>query len=309
MSKNFINKTHIEGVIYEHALEMKTTGPNSKAPGTQYIRGSISIATDNAMTNIVPVYFSYVTAKTAKGGDNATYGVLKNIMDGVIGTYMKDGAEKAGKVRIDSALGLNDFYPPNSNELVSQRRNEGGFVHTVDVLQDDENSRNTFECDILITNVVRIEADEERNLPEKVLVKGAIFDFRKALMPYEFTATNPNAMNYFEDLGASQSNPVLTKIWGRQVSTTIVKTTVEESAFGEASVKETKSTRRDLLITGAAKEPYIWDDESTMTAAELKEAIANREVALAAAKERSQKSAITPATPAAAPAGSANFNF
>ena len=77
MSKNFINKTHIEGVIYEHALEMKTTGPNSKAPGTQYIRGSISIATDNAMTNIVPVYFSYVTAKTNKDKDNATYGVLR----------------------------------------------------------------------------------------------------------------------------------------------------------------------------------------------------------------------------------------
>ena len=308
--KAIINKTHIEGVLYEHSLEMKTTGPNSKAPGTQYIRGTIKIATDDDMTNIVPVYFSYSTAKTAQNKDNATYGVLKNIMDGVIGTYMKDGKEKAGKVRVDSVLGLNDFYPRDSKELVSTRRNEGGFVHTCDTLVSDENARNTFECDMLITNVVRVEADEERELPEKVIVKGAIFDFRKALMPYEFVATNPNAMNYFEDLGASQSNPVFTKIWGRQVSQVVVKKTVEESAFGEASVRETRTTRSELLITGAAKEPYIWDDETTITAVELAEAISNREIHLAEAKQRSLEAATAAPTPAATTAPAhADFNF
>lgn len=308
--KAIINKTHIEGVLYEHSLEMKTTGPNSKAPGTQYIRGAIKIATDDDMTNIIPVYFSYSTAKTAQNKDNATFGVLKNIMDGVIGTYMKDGKEKAAKVRVDSALGLNDFYPRGSKELVSTRRNEGGFVHTCDTLSSDENTRNTFECDMLITNVIRVEADEERELPEKVVVKGAIFDFRKALMPYEFVATNPNAMNYFEDLGASQSNPVFTKIWGRQVSQVVVKKTIEESAFGEASVRETRTTRSELLITGAAKEPYIWDDETTITATELAEAISNREIHLAEAKQRSMEAATATPTPAATTAPAhADFNF
>lgn len=310
--KAMINKTHIEGFLYEHDLELKTSGPNSKNPGTEFISGTVSIATDDAGVNVVPVHFTYVTATTAKGNANATFTTLKNIIDGVIGTQMKDGKDKAGKLRIDSALGLNEFYSDRNGkeELVSAKRNEGGFVHTCDVLNEDEKTRNTFECDMLITNCRRIEADPEKNIAEKVIVKGAIFDFRKSLLPIEFTALNPNAMNYFEDLGASQSNPVFTKVWGRQVSETVVKKTVEESAFGEAAVKETKSTRRDFVITGASKEPYVWDDESTMTAAELQEAIANREVYLAGVKQRQDeyKASKGQAPANAAPAAGA-FNF
>lgn len=308
-----INKTHIEGYIYEHDLELKVSGPNSKSPGTQFITGTVSIATDDMGVNVVPVHFTYVTATTAKGGANATFTTLKNIIDGVIGTIMKDGKEKAGKLRIDSALGLNEFYSDRNGteELVSAKRNEGGFVHTCDVLNEDEKIRNTFECDMLITNCHRIEGDPDKNIPEKVIVKGAIFDFRKALLPIEFTALNPNAMNYFEDLGATQSNPILTKVWGRQVSETVEKKTIEESAFGEASVKITKSSRRDFVITGAAKEPYVWDDESTMTAAELTEAIAAREVYLAGIKQRQDE---YKASKGAAPANAATpaqgvFNF
>ena len=308
-----INKTHIEGYIYQHDLLLNVSGPNSKNPGTQFITGTVSLATDDLGVNVVPVHFTYVTATTTKGSANATFTTLKNIIDGVIGTVMKDGKDKAGKLRIDSALGLNEFYTDRNGkeELVSAKRNEGGFVHTCDVLNEDEKTRNTFECDMLITNCHRIEADADKNIPEKVIVKGAIFDFRKSLLPVEFTALNPNAMNYFEDLGATQSNPVLTKVWGRQVSETIVKKTVEESAFGDAAVKETKSSRRDFVITGAAKEPYVWDDESTMTAAELTEAIANREVYLAGVKQRADEyKASKGAAPAnaAAPAQGA-FNF
>ena len=310
--KAMINKTHIEGILYEHDLELKVSGPNSKTPGTQFITGTVSLATDDAGVNIVPVHFTYVTATTTRGNANATFTTLKNIIDGVIGTQMKDGKDKAGKLRIDSALGLNEFYSDRNGkeELVSAKRNEGGFVHICDVLNEDEKTRNTFECDMLITNCRRVEADEERNIPEKVIVKGAIFDFRKSLLPIEFTALNPNAMNYFEDLGASQSNPIFTKVWGRQVSETVVKKTVEESAFGEASVKETKSSRRDFVITGASKEPYVWDDESTMTAAELTEAIANREVYLSGVRQRQEeyKASRGQAPANAAPAQGA-FNF
>ena len=288
MSKNMLNQTHIEGVIYEHALEMKTTGPNSKAPGTQFITGTLSVATDNACVNVVPVHFTYVTATTAKGSANATFTLLKSVIDGDVGTYMKDGPDKAGKVRIDSALGLNEFYTDRNGktELVSTMRNEGGFVHSTAILAEDENTRNTFTCDMLITNVIHVDADEERGTSDKCIVKGAIFDFRKSLLPVEFTAVNPNAMNYFEGLGATQKEPVFTKLWGRQISESIVRTIEEESAFGEPSVREVRKTNRAFVITGAAKEPYLWDDESTMTAQELIEAIANRETYLAGVKQR-----------------------
>ena len=58
--KNMINRTHIEGVIYEHDLQVRVTGENSKNPGTEFIMGTVSIATDDAMTNIVPVHFTSI---------------------------------------------------------------------------------------------------------------------------------------------------------------------------------------------------------------------------------------------------------
>lgn len=304
------NETHIEGVLYEHALEAKVTGPNSKAPGTNFISGTISIATDDALTNIVPIHFTYVTEKTAKGGVNATYSLLQNIIDGVVGTYMKDGIDKAAKLRIDSAIGLNEFYTDRNGkeELVSVKTNEGGFVHTTNTLLEKETDRNTFKCDMVITQVTHVDADEERKTPEKDIIKGVVFNFRNEILPVEFTAVHSGAMAYFEDLGASTSNPVFTKVWGNQVSEVIRREIREESAFGEDSVREVQNTRKDFVITGAAKIPYEWDTEDTMLASELTTAIANRETYLATMKQRRDeyKASKGQATPAPT---KADFNF
>ena len=291
MKNAMINKTHIEGVLYQHDLELKVTGETSKNPGTEYIAGSVEIATDDAGVNIVPVHFTYVTATTSKGKANASFNTLKDIVDGKLGTIMKDGADKAAKLRIDSAIGLNEFYSERNGqeELVSVKRNEGGFIHVVSSVNEDEKTRNTFEVDMIITNVSRIDANEERQTPEKVIVRGVTFNFRNDILPIELSVTNPNAMDYFEGLGASGKEPVFTRVRGRQVSETIVRTIEEESAFGEASVREVKSTRKDFVITWAQKEPYIWDDESTITAAELSELVAKRETDLAAMKARSDE--------------------
>lgn len=310
--KTFINQTHVEGVLYEHALEAKVSGDTSKNPGTPFITGTISIATDDAMTNIVPVHFTYVTATFGSGKPNDTYTTLNNIVNGTFGTYMKDGADKAVKLRVDSAIGLNEFFTDRNGkeELVSAKRNEGGFVHKVDALDEDDKVRNTFKTDMIINCVTHVDADEEKGLPEKCVVKGAIFDFRKSLLPVEFSATNPNAMRYFESLDATQRNPVFTCVWGRQVSETIVKQIRTESAFGEDEVREVKNTRRDFVITGASKEPYVWDDESSITVAELNAAIQKREIDLAAMKKRQDeyKASKNRITPVAAPT-QGGFNF
>lgn len=313
MKKTMINTTHIEGVLYEHDLTLKESGENSKNPGTKFISGTISIATDDAMTNIVPVHFTYVTATFSSGKPNDTFTTLSNIINGTFGSYMKDGANKAVKLRVDSALGLHEFYTDRNGkeELVSAKRNEGGFVHKVDALDEDEKVRNTFKADMVITSVKHIDADDEKNLPEKCVVKGAIFDFRKSLLPIEFSATNPNAMRYFENLEASQKNPVFTCVWGRQVSEVVVRQIVTESAFGEDEVREVKNTRRDFVITGAAKEPYVWDDEGSITAAELNEAIQKREVDLAAMKQRQDeyRASRNAAPKVAATPAQGGFNF
>lgn len=310
--KKLINTARVEGYIYESTLELKTSGPNSKTPGTEFISGELRVATDNAGINIIPIHFTYVTAITGGGKPNATFATLKKIIDKEVGTIMANGKDNAGMVRIDTAIGLNEFYSDKSGttELVSAKRYEGGFVHLITALTEDEKQRNLFETDIVITGFTRKEADIEKSLPEKGIIKGAIFDFRKALMPVEFSVLNSVAIDYFESLGASAKTPVFTKVKGRQISETVVKRIVEQSAFGEPSVREVPSTRKDYVITWAAQEPYEWDTEESMTVAELNEAITTRETYLATLKQRQDeyKASQGAAPKTAAPAPGA-FNF
>ena len=109
MAKKMINTTHIEGLLYEHKLELRESGPKSKNPGTKFIMGTIDIATDDACTNVVSIHFTYVTEKTAKGSTNATFTTLMHIIEGKFGSVMEHGQNKAVKLRIDSALALNEF--------------------------------------------------------------------------------------------------------------------------------------------------------------------------------------------------------
>lgn len=279
-----INETHVEGLLYEHKLSEKTSGEKSQNPGTKFINGEISIATDDALTNIIKVHFSYVTETTKSGKANTTYNILSNIISGKIGSVMEHGAENAGMLRIDSAIGLNEWYDKD-DKLISQKRNEGGFVHQVTSLCE-EKQRSTFKVDIVITGCYRVEADEERDTPEKMTVKGAIFDFRGSLLPIELTMLNPKGMDIMESFDASNKNPVFTRVWGQQVSQTKIQRSVEESAFGDDDIKEIQTSYRDFVITGMAKENHEWDSEDTITAQEMNEAIANREIALADIKKR-----------------------
>lgn len=302
------NKVYLEGYLYDHGLQKKVTGPNSKNPGTEYINGKISVATDEACTNIIDVYYTYVVSTTSKGTPNATYKTLSDIIDGVHKTYMSDGKDKALKVRVDTSIALNEWYDKD-DQLISVKRNEGGFIHIVTALNEDEKARNYFEEDIIITGARNIEADEDRNLPEKLILRGAIFNFRNEILPVEFSVINPNAISYFESLELSKSNVVFTKIKGRQISETVTRTIVEEGAFGD-SVREVTNTRKDSVVTWAMGEPYEFDSEDTILASEFAKLIQDRETALATLKQRNDEYRESKAaTPSAPVANTGGFDF
>ena len=295
MKKEMINQTHIEGILYAHKLEAKESGKDSKNPGTPYVTGTIDIATDDAHTNIVSIHFTYVApnypAKENKPPKpNPNYPILMNIINGKIKTVMDSSWSDAARIRVDSAIGLNEFYSERDGEevLVSAKRNEGGFIHVItdNNLDADEKHRNTFKVDMVITGTVEREGDPDKGIANSLIVKGCIFDFRKTLLPVEFVAISPGAINYFLGLGASSKEPVFTNIWGNQVSTTVTRTITEESAFGEPSIREISHSRKDWVITGARAEAYEWDSEDTITVNELKKAMSDREVELAAKKQR-----------------------
>lgn len=295
MKNKMINNTHLEGYVYEHKLENKVSSETSKNPGTEFINGTLSIATDNDMLNVVQVHFTYVTAVTKSGKPNATFNILQSIIDGKIGSVMEHGKENAGKVRIDSAIGLNEWYDNKTQgcPLVSNKRNEGGFIHQTAELNENERARATFNTDMIITGANRIEANEERNIPEKVIVKGYVFDFRNSLLPIEFSVMTPyapaQALDYFENLGATSNSPVFTRVQGEQVSKTVTRSITEENAFGEPIVKSVPSTQRDFVITWAMPGGYDWDSEETLLVSEFKEMLSNREIYLAELKKRNDE--------------------
>lgn len=305
--KNFVNSTRIEGRIYDHKLEERTVkNESSKNFGQPFIAGDLQIATDDDCMNVVTIHYSYVTPVTKNGGANATYNTLKNIITGKSATVVSAGKEAAALVRCDSAIALNEFYDRN-NEFVSVKRNEGGFIRATNEININPAQRATFNTDIVITSCTRKEADDERNIPERMTIHGAIFDFRKALLPVDFTVLSPAAMDYFESLEASNTNPVFTEVWGEQISTTVVRTITKESAFDVPSVTEIKSSHKDYVITGANPETYVWDDESSILASEFKEMMAEREVHLADIKKRTEESRQGTTTAAAPAKGDYNF--
>lgn len=309
--KKMNNKAHVEGWLYQHSLEMKESGPNSKNPGTVFISGNVEIATDNSMTNVVTVHYTYVTATTSTGKTNATFNVLKDIVDKKLYTVMEHGAEKASLIAIDTAINLNEFYSSRNGqeELVSAKRLEGGFAVVKSSLNENENLRNTFDVDMIITSTNLKEADEEKNLPEKLILRGAIFDFRNALLPIDLSVLNTNGISYFEGAGISQSEPLFTRLQGRLVSEVVTRTVTEENAFGAPSVKTYSSTRKDYIVDWAASEPYAWDDESSITTAELSKAMSDRETYLATIKQRQDEYNRSKNQAAATAPAKGGFNF
>ena len=308
-----INTERIEGRIYQHNLTIKTVQNQTSANyGKEFISGNLEVAVDEVGLNVIPVHFTYVTEQTSSGKTNATFTNLKRIID-EDDTWIKVGKDNALKVRIDTALALNDFYTQDGN-LVSVKTNEGGFVSFVNGDLCPENERNTFAADMVITKVDRVEANPEKNINEDyVTVRGAIFNFRNDLLPVDFTVRHKDGMKYFEDLGASNAEPIYTKIWGKIMCMTSISEVKEDSAFGESSVRTYERKEKEWTITGTAKVTYDFGDEKVLTADELKKAMQNRETMLAEIKARSDEyrasKAATPAATATTVINNSGFNF
>ena len=316
MRKN-LNRVRVEGYVYEHSLAVKQVqNQASKNFGQDFIGGELSIAVDEQGLNILTVHYTYVTPTTSTGKPNSTYNILKRIIEDKVAiqdeagnlvqkskTWIEAGKENAFRVRADSAIALNDFYTQDDRQ-VSTKRIEGGFLSLVTDGLVEEESRNTFQVDMLISNANHVDANPEKYIDnDYVDLNGYIFNFRNDIMPVNFSVTNPEGMKFFEDMEASPAQPVYLKVWGRINCTTIETERVEESAFGKAVVTSFKRQNREWVVTGAATVPYDFGDETVMTADEVVKALQDREVRWAEIKKRNDEYR------ASQSAGGAGLNF
>jgi hypothetical protein len=148
-----------------------------------------------------------------------------------------------------------------------------------------EDARAMFDIDILINRVTR----DENYDGDKVTIKGAIFNWRREMMVTDFVVYGAAPCNYFESLEVSNSHPVFTRVKGKIIQKSIVKEQEVEGAFGEPMITSYTSTKREYVITWAAKEPYLFPDESTLTAEDVSQMQADREVKLATNKQLREK--------------------
>lgn len=321
MKTKWKNDIHVEGYIFNFGnderrqLKECISGPNAAHPGTEYIRGELNVVTDDEASNVVTIWFQYVPKVwPAKNGkperENQTYTELARLIN-TAKTFESDGMA-ATKVRVDGNLDVNDFYT-REGELASPKRIRGSFVHPL--TNPIAVNPATFDIECILSQAINKEVDGG---DDYLTLKGYTFDFRNSILPFDVNVRIPAAITYFENQDISNNNPLVTNIKGNIVSAIVKQEEEVESAFGDPVVNVTTRSVRTWDVTWAAKEPMEWDDESTITKAELKKALQEREDMLAAEKKRQDEwkasqgssfSATTSAAKASTPEDDEDFPF
>ena len=258
--KKTINNSRIEGKFYEKNLR---TGVTKK--GVDYVSGRVTIHTGGDNTVTIDVFEQAITSK---GSANQKYPILMQLFNT---PAVMDGNPDAPTLKVNSSLAANDFYG-RDGQLVTANKNDGGFITITSAIKPQA----TFEADVLIKNVIREVKNEEET--GRGIVNGFVFDFRQTAHPIKFVIENEKGVEFFEDLGKA-----FIKVWGNQVSSTIVTTRTETSAFGDSREIESTTSRKELIITGCAENPY---DEDALTQEDINAALGARETNLVDLKAR-----------------------
>lgn len=306
------NTVTIKGFLYDHKLEERVTGEQSKVPNTPYVRGSIDIATDDKLTNIVTINFTYVTVA------NKNYPILKDIMDNIYPTVMAKGAELATAISCNTSIEIGEWFTDKTLDengqptLTSVRRLNGGFINIIPPAElGGEDQRNKFLVDVLLTSASLKEADEEKGYPEKLTLKGWMFNFKEEAFPISFSVLNPDAISYFMSQEPSSKEPLYTQVGGYILSMTTKTKKEIEGAFSTEVVEYTR-TNKDWVVNYALKEPYEFDTDGVLGFEDVRTKMRQREEYLAELKHQYEenKKRKAQASPAAnINAGGLEFSF
>ena len=272
MREKWINEVTVEGYVFNHTLEKRTSGPNSKNPGQVFINGNIDVATDDQGINVVPVTFQYVIPTFKSGSENRTFGVLEKLINNCtkMSELPDDEKTSATKVSITAAIDVNDFLGRDGN-MVAAQRIRGSFCNQISSFKK---MGATFHADMLIMATNEREIEDQDAFLE---LRGFCFNFRGDLIPVTFNVRNAGGIKFFEKENISTDDPYLTNVHGVIECRTIKTESREESAWGEDDIKISVRTVRSWDVLGSSVNPMPFDDESTITWDELKAAKATRD--------------------------------
>lgn len=279
MKEKFINRTKVCGYIFNITgsrswdnLQVAVSGENAKNPGQEYIRGVMNVATDDEGLNVVAVHFTYVVPTYKSGKENPNFTYLKSIIDraenGTLKTFENAGAD-AEKVTITGDLSLNEFVN-QEGDVIAAKQIRGSFVGPM-TARDQMGA--TFDLEVLLSNATTREVEDG---DDYMNVSGYAFNFRNEILPVQFSVHSKGGINYFEGADISSKDPFFGTVSGEVVSNLIVVSREDESdvdGFGE--VKPTTRSIRSWDIV-RARRTLEFDEEGTLTRAELKGLLGDR---------------------------------
>ena len=273
MAKTY-NAIDMKGRLYNYKLEIIQTEKG------EAISGEVELEVDENGTRVSARFFGYPTYNSGK--PNKTYVILDDMLAGDYKTVVDNG-EDADWLGMSGSIEVGYFVAKNANTddgIVRSQKIRGNFINP----NGKKEYSNKWKLDMIITEVIDVDANEERQLPRYVKTNGYfVDDYNERVMWVEFQARSEAAMNYIIGLDPSIETPYYVPVWGSISS--IKRVVITESAFGDPKIEEYNNTAWE--ITGMQTSPYDWNDEATMTDEQFEEYRA----ALAEFKEAQKKKA------------------
>ena len=274
MIRESFNKTTIQGTLVENNLELL----NNEQLGT-FISGDLVVRVGES--DIKVNFFAKELKKD--GGFNKIHKSLIGVM-----TYPSIASDGVGvKVSITGgSISVNDFYT-DELEHISYSELKSNFVKKSTKNYKEEN---IFEFEGLVRRVydeVKEDAETGRLAIEVVGV-----NYAESALPVIFVVEKESAINYIRAYYAPGKT---VKVNGNIVFSTEKVSKTEESAFGDAIIKEYDKVTKDFVIT-AGTQPY---DENEYTAEDAKTIMENRNIMLEGKKADKVKKLAGNSTPKA----------
>lgn len=239
------NKVELKGRIVSYDLDTRTT-----ESGIDAVSGSVKVAVDENNTEVEARFFA--PEHFSSGKHNTTFDVLSDIMNG----------NDIEWVAIDGNIDINYFVgrdgAKTTDDLSRTQRVRGSFIK----IDKTHQYINKWTCDMVITRVDEVEADEEKHRAHSLTVQGYIFDtYRERALQVKFSAFNPSAIQYLMAQDISKDSPIYSSVRGdfKKVSTSVIR----ESAFGDENETIEYSTTY-WELTWMPKNAYIFGEDITV---------------------------------------------
>ena len=296
------NNVRIVGYLKENNLEQIT-----KDDGTTAIRGSLIVATDKISSYKIQFYVSSVNSSNEASADYERMEALLPQNTITIASFLKNNSETdfeaaaamASKVWIMARF---DEYATRSgervNSMITLKGSRGGFAS-----EDKFQPTADFKADIYI-NKMTPEYDADNNATGRIWIEGYLPKYDKSVDVIDFVAINEYNVSKFisENWKAGDSVYVEGQLVNIQ-ERILADENAASTQFGRPSAPQYETRFiRERQITGGAGTPKRTAEEGAITAEEVKNGLAEREVKMARNGAKAKQSPNNASNGAAAPA-------